>query len=69
MTHTTLARGNTSTPIEEASPRLKGRIAGAFCLMNYEKQGKKPEAMSNYAASLKINPNQKDVEAAMKRVP
>jgi hypothetical protein len=37
--------------------------------MNYEKQGKKAEAMSNYAASLKINPNQKDVEAAMKRVP
>jgi Tfp pilus assembly protein PilF len=34
----------------------------------YEKQGKKAEAMSNYAASLKINPNQKDVGAAMKRV-
>lgn len=34
----------------------------------YEKQGKKAEAKSNYAASLKINPNQKDVDAAMKRV-
>ncbi len=34
----------------------------------YEKQGKKGEAKSTYAASLKINPNQKDVEAAMKRV-
>lgn len=32
----------------------------------YEKQGKKAEA--NYAASLKINPNQKDVDEAMKRV-
>jgi hypothetical protein len=30
--------------------------------------GKKAEAMSNYAASLKINPNQNDVDAAMKRV-
>ncbi len=34
----------------------------------YEKQGKNVEARSNYAASLKINPNQKDVDAAMKRV-
>ncbi len=34
----------------------------------YEKQGKKTEAKSSYAASLKINPNQKDVDAAMKRV-
>jgi Tfp pilus assembly protein PilF len=34
----------------------------------YEKLGKKAEAKSNYAASLKINPNQKDVDAAMKRV-
>jgi tetratricopeptide (TPR) repeat protein len=34
----------------------------------YEKQGKKTEAKSSYAASLKINPNQKDAEAAMKRV-
>jgi tetratricopeptide (TPR) repeat protein len=33
----------------------------------YEKQGKKAEAKSTYAASLKINPNQKDVDAAMKR--
>jgi tetratricopeptide (TPR) repeat protein len=34
----------------------------------YEKQGKKADAKSNYAASLKINPNQKDADAAMKRV-
>jgi tetratricopeptide (TPR) repeat protein len=34
----------------------------------YEKQGKKAEAKSSYAASLKINPNQKDADAAMKRV-
>ncbi len=34
----------------------------------YEKQGKKAEAKSSYAASLKINPNQKDVDAALKRV-
>jgi tetratricopeptide (TPR) repeat protein len=34
----------------------------------YEKQGKKAEAKSTYATSLKLNPNQKDVEAAMKRV-
>jgi tetratricopeptide (TPR) repeat protein len=34
----------------------------------YEKQGKKAEAKANYAASLKINPNQKDANAAMKRV-
>ena len=33
-----------------------------------EKQGKKAEAKASYAASLKINPNQKDVDAAMKRV-
>lgn len=34
----------------------------------YEKQGKKAEARSNYATSLKINPHQKDVNEAMKRV-
>jgi len=34
----------------------------------YERQGKKAEAKSSYAASTKINPNQKDVNAAMKRV-
>ncbi len=34
----------------------------------YEKQGKNAEAKSSYAESLKINPNQKDVDAAMKRV-
>ena len=34
----------------------------------YEKAGKKAEARASYAASLKINPNQKDVDAAMKRV-
>jgi TolA-binding protein len=34
----------------------------------YEKQGKKPEAKSSYAASLRINPHQKDVGAAIKRV-
>jgi tetratricopeptide (TPR) repeat protein len=34
----------------------------------YEKQGKKEEARSSYAASLQINSNQKDVDAAMKRV-
>ena len=34
----------------------------------YEKEEKKADAKSSYAASLKINPNQKDVDAAMKRV-
>jgi tetratricopeptide (TPR) repeat protein len=34
----------------------------------YEKQGKVADARSSYAASLKINPNQKDVNAAMKRI-
>jgi tetratricopeptide (TPR) repeat protein len=34
----------------------------------YEKQGKKTEARSAYAASLKLNPNQKDVRAALRRV-
>ena len=34
----------------------------------YEKQGRNGDAKSSYAASLKINPNQKDAEAAMKRV-
>jgi Tfp pilus assembly protein PilF len=34
----------------------------------YEKQGRKADAKSNYATSLKMNPNQKDVDAAMKRV-
>ena len=34
----------------------------------YEKQGRKADAKSNYAASLKLNPNQKDAIEAMKRV-
>jgi tetratricopeptide (TPR) repeat protein len=34
----------------------------------YEKQGKKAEAKASYTTSLKINPNQKDVSEAMKRV-
>ena len=34
----------------------------------YEKQGKKAEAKSSYTASLKINPNQKDVDAAKKGI-
>jgi Tfp pilus assembly protein PilF len=34
----------------------------------YEKQGKKAEAKASYAASMKINPNQKDVAEALKRV-
>ena len=34
----------------------------------YEKQGQSAEAKASYAASLRINPNQKDVEAAMKRM-
>ncbi len=34
----------------------------------YEKQGKKAQAKSSYAASLKINPNQKDAGVAMKRI-
>jgi tetratricopeptide (TPR) repeat protein len=34
----------------------------------YEKEGKKADAKSSYEASLKINPNQKDVDAAIKRV-
>ena len=34
----------------------------------YEKQGKKAEAKASYVASLKINPNQKDVDEAIKRV-
>ena len=34
----------------------------------FEKQGKRVEAKASYAASLKANPNQKDVQEAMKRV-
>ncbi|HEV7486740.1 MAG TPA: DUF4386 family protein [Thermoanaerobaculia bacterium] len=34
----------------------------------YEKQHRKPQAKANYAASLAINPNQKDVQAALKGV-
>ncbi|MEA2339123.1 MAG: hypothetical protein QOE82_3130, partial [Thermoanaerobaculia bacterium] len=34
----------------------------------YEKQGKKAEAKANFATSLKLNPNQKDVAEALKRV-
>lgn len=34
----------------------------------YEKQGKKAEAKAEYAASLKINANQKDVQEALKRL-
>jgi len=34
----------------------------------YEKQGKKAEAKASYAASTKINPKQKDADAALKRV-
>jgi tetratricopeptide (TPR) repeat protein len=34
----------------------------------YEKTGRKAEAKASYAASLKLNPNQKDVIEALKRV-
>jgi tetratricopeptide (TPR) repeat protein len=34
----------------------------------YEKQGRKPQAKTAFAASLRINPHQKDVQAAAKRV-
>ena len=34
----------------------------------FEKQGKKAEAKASYATSLKLNPNQKDVAEALKRV-
>jgi tetratricopeptide (TPR) repeat protein len=34
----------------------------------FEKQGKKAEAKASFAASLKLNPNQKDVAEALKRV-
>jgi Tfp pilus assembly protein PilF len=34
----------------------------------YEKQGKKAEAKAEYTTSLKINPKQKDVQEALKRV-
>ncbi|MDP9360416.1 MAG: tetratricopeptide repeat protein [Acidobacteriota bacterium] len=34
----------------------------------YEKQGRKADAKASYAASLKINPNQKDADEALKRV-
>ena len=34
----------------------------------YEKTGRKAEAKASYAASLKLNPNQKDVTEALKRV-
>jgi tetratricopeptide (TPR) repeat protein len=34
----------------------------------FEKQGKKAEARASFATSLKLNPNQKDVATALKRV-
>ncbi|HEX3070598.1 MAG TPA: tetratricopeptide repeat protein [Thermoanaerobaculia bacterium] len=34
----------------------------------FEKQGKKAEAKASFEASLKLNPNQKDVAEALKRV-
>ncbi|MEA2417533.1 MAG: hypothetical protein QOI58_4190, partial [Thermoanaerobaculia bacterium] len=34
----------------------------------FEKQGKKVEAKASFAMSLKLNPNQKDVAEALKRV-
>jgi len=34
----------------------------------YEKQGRKADAKASYAASVKINPNQKDADEALKRV-
>lgn len=34
----------------------------------FEKQGKKAEAKQSYSASLKLNPTQKDVQEALKRV-
>jgi len=34
----------------------------------YEKEGRKADAKASYAASLKINPNQKDADEALKRV-
>ncbi len=35
----------------------------------FEKQGKKAERKASYTTSLKLNPNQKDVAEALKRVP
>jgi TolA-binding protein len=34
----------------------------------FEKQGKKAEAKASFTTSLKLNPNQKDVAEALKRV-
>ena len=34
----------------------------------YEKTGRKAEAKASYATSLKLNPDQKDVTEALKRV-
>ncbi|MGZ4810504.1 MAG: tetratricopeptide repeat protein [Thermoanaerobaculia bacterium] len=34
----------------------------------YEQQNRQAEAQASYAASLTINPNQKDVEAARQRL-
>jgi len=50
------------------SGHVRRKRAGGWLGGIYEKQGKTAEAKSNYAASLKINPNQKDVDEAMKRI-
>ncbi len=44
---------------------MKGHSVTAFI---FEKQGKKAEAKASFAASLKLNPKQKDVAEALKRV-
>ena len=72
LANTNLARGE-ETLKKHLAYRPKDEepsVARAYYWLGgiYEKQGKKAEAKSNYAASLKINPNQKDVDAAMKRV-
>ena len=72
LTGTNLERGEESlrkylayTPAHNEPPVYRAHFwLGAI----FEKQGKKADAKASYATSLKANPNQKDVQEAMKRV-
>ena len=72
LSGTNLERGEESlrkylayTPARNEPPAYRAHYwLGAI----FEKQGKKAEAKASYSTSLKANPNQKDVQEAIKRV-
>ncbi len=61
-----LKRYLASTPSDEEPPLAR---AWFWLGQTYEKEGRKADAKQCYAASLKLNPAQKDVNEALQRIP